>query len=537
MEGQSLAPIAIWWCTSGSSQTYGIRIVNGFTVYADGFQLELGSYATHLAHGDLMDVGWNSTAHASTSGRTAARIRQAVSETVNLAEGTISASIRMNQDMSDLTSVGPVIFEEDTGELSLWWNDGAQDWSFSDGTTTITSTGTAVPSVNDVLHFHATWDPVNGLALYLNGSSIATSGTYTPPTLGTYLYIGTSDSVTRHINATYMGFSTYKRAMTAAEVLADYNNIVEMTNDNSRVETVPWLWTDGGTDQVDNCLDSTRSHYAVCGGVPGSIEAETFIRALGANRFDTTTSGVWLSLIDVDDFIDPLTLLFLDGQGTVKANYCGGETHRQASLSTTAVAVRTLAISDAQALMELEGREFFLITRVDPNANTLMLAARISVGDVTIDTDFRNASGVATECLCHTDSVVFPILSGFIDEYDGNQLTHNVSLLAKRSSGTADLDTDFFQLFPRPFMKVVDNTSTATGFATDGGKTIGIASGAGGKDFSVKDAGIPPIGDTISLAPNKINLLTVFQGDNDVDPVITETIDYIIRVTPRYSLL
>jgi hypothetical protein len=59
-----------------SAQNVGISLqAAGVELFADMFQVELGTYATPPCYGDMLGCAWGGTAHSSTSSRTAARIR------------------------------------------------------------------------------------------------------------------------------------------------------------------------------------------------------------------------------------------------------------------------------------------------------------------------------------------------------------------------------------------------------------------------------------------------------------------------------
>ena len=200
-------------------------------------------YPTTPGHGDMMGWSWSGTAHASTSTRTAGRVRIST-DYLNVAEGTIAAVIKTKISSADFGSELPTIFEEDTGELRFLYNGTITDWTFTDGTNTATSSDETF-DVNETIVLHVTWG-ADGLFIYKNGSQIATNATYTPFTMGPYVYIGTSDSPGRHNNATMLDFRSYATAATAAEVLADYTNIAAIIADGERVGNIPWLWTNDG---------------------------------------------------------------------------------------------------------------------------------------------------------------------------------------------------------------------------------------------------------------------------------------------------
>jgi hypothetical protein len=124
---------------------------------------------------------------------------------------------------------------------------------FTDGTTNLTSAITA-PTLFERRVYHFTWGR-GTFAMYQNGVSLD-SDTFTPNASDTYLYIGSSDSATLHGNFTIMDFTIWGQALTAAEALADYTNVVQVATDGQRVGCVPWLWSELGDDVSKNHDDT-----------------------------------------------------------------------------------------------------------------------------------------------------------------------------------------------------------------------------------------------------------------------------------------
>jgi hypothetical protein len=231
----------------------GILVLHPYTVYVDGFQIEERPYLTPLAYGDLLGNAWTSTAHASTSTRTLARVRQTLADILDIREGTIRIVWKTpyaNTFPNDLwfcqNAAGAIfrIYFDATGDF----------FNFSDGTNNANSAAQTF-SPGDIIVLHATFKPGSGLALYKNGSSVGTSATYTPPSApGTYLYIGTDVTPAFNNNGVFMDFATFDVALTTTQVANDYANIAQLVADAQRVGTIPWLWTSDGDDDVVNVL-------------------------------------------------------------------------------------------------------------------------------------------------------------------------------------------------------------------------------------------------------------------------------------------
>lgn len=530
-----------------ASRATGVILSDGYTVYVDGFQIEQRGLATALSHGDLMGNAWTGTPHASTSARTVSRARLKVSDTMGEAEGSFRAVWKADKNSADL-GANIVIFEEDTGEVSLFWNQSNDKWTFTDGTNTAESAASSWV-VGDVFIFHATYDPTNGLNLYIEGAIDGTDATYTIPTLGTYLYIGSTDAVNQHCDGTLMDFATFDRAMTAAEVLADYTNIVQLTDDNQRVGTIPWLWTKDGDNVVDNCLDSAGStgaphnNYSVMGGVPGSANAITKFRlqltggAPAALAFTTL-----ISRLDVDEYFDPDGQIFQDYSGAAASDvtYCGGDYEIEA-VDTDVSFPTAVTLNNSIFDRHLTDKEFECYTRIHDAGANLSLAWRVGYGlnaDVAIP--YRPISTTTTDKLYGNEKI--KMLSG-LDLFSSDNLNPTVQWqpLVKRTTGGPDnVRFDFAMLMARPLMRIrlspglFDGSNNPDSYLITGQRGVVFVESSDNIDDTARIEG-----DIVELVPEKINIMMSALTDGiDDDHVNTHTLTYTaVNVTPRYQVL
>ena len=82
------------------------------------------------------------------------------------------------------------VFDIDfAADVSLFFDTSADDWLFTDGANTCTSTGESF-SAGDIITLTCTASAAGGLDLYKNGVSIASDATYSPQAGNNYLYIG-----------------------------------------------------------------------------------------------------------------------------------------------------------------------------------------------------------------------------------------------------------------------------------------------------------------------------------------------------------
>jgi hypothetical protein len=150
----------------------------------DGHEFIANGFVTHNCDGSLgAGHAWTGTAHASTSTRTVTVLAYAnpLSDTA----GTISMWWIPYSDQD-----GPDQSLFDEGSLEAYYQASDDRIYFTDGTNTIS---TPALTFSAYVEQHLAFVYGNsGLAIYRNGVSVATGGTYTAPVLGSDIYIGST---------------------------------------------------------------------------------------------------------------------------------------------------------------------------------------------------------------------------------------------------------------------------------------------------------------------------------------------------------
>lgn len=151
-----------------------------------GLQAEKKAYATPVTYGDMPNSAWTSTAHASTSTRSAGSLYY--TNPIDATEGTLGIWWQPFADYDDQ----PTSYLFDEGGLAAYFDSADYKINFTDGTNTAESSALDF-SAGDWVHLVFTWSS-SGLTIYIDGVADGTNGTYTAPTLGSNLYIGSSDT-------------------------------------------------------------------------------------------------------------------------------------------------------------------------------------------------------------------------------------------------------------------------------------------------------------------------------------------------------
>lgn len=521
----------------------GVQVKSGRTVYVTGFQMEELGYSTAFFYGDMLGCAWSGTAHASSSTRTAGRLRLAVADdTFSMGQGTVRVVLRFTS-AATYPDVQRVFHANNgaTGFLAQF-NTTRTQLQFLDGTNTA-SASISAPAVGEVHVYHFVYGP-SGLVIYDNGASVATQATYTPPTGATYLYIGCSTGTTFHGPWVTQDFATFDTQLTAAQVLADYTNITQVSADGQRVSTVPWLWTKDGDDVVDNADDSSRDNWCVVGGVPGSEAADTLL-VLGnsAGWLDTGAyNDLVLSLVDTpyEMFLRPASWIYFDLSGTVDANSSGGE---YLSTSVTTSEATEIASQDfvTDFFRRMSGREVFVYMRIyDEGTGLPSMYVRLYPSSSL--NDYYATTGLQQVSTTQNNWRLLKFGSFVIHDFrDRGLSTTSFSvphweMRALRASGTNNLRFDYVAFVPRP----------ALVFSSDGGNPQAIIRGGTGNEAANwsatanGDVRLPArmFGDAIELRPNLANMLVSFIGSSTANPAIATTLTYHrVIVTPRYALL
>jgi hypothetical protein len=177
-------------------------------------------YTTSLCYGSLPGHNWTGTPNNSPSARIAATLRY--TNPLSTVAGTISLRWKPACDQT-----GPVMYLFSEGNLAAFFDSLGDTIRFTDGTNTI-SVGPLTFSAEVWQHLAFSWSSA-GLKIYRNGALVASGATYTPPTLGTNLYIGSDSAGTNPANGLIDEFAVWGKERTAQDILDSYNSGSEMT--------------------------------------------------------------------------------------------------------------------------------------------------------------------------------------------------------------------------------------------------------------------------------------------------------------------
>jgi hypothetical protein len=449
-----------------------------------------------------------------------------------LAEGSICIVWKPDKPSTSFTG-NPRIYNADFATFRLLFDATNDWWELEDGTNNVTS-AVQTFSAGDIIIFHVVYKP-GELTLYKNGVSIASGATYTPSTAAiTRLWIGGQINESGQTNGTYMNFTTFAQAMSATEVSDDYTNILGQVEDDRRLSPIPWLWTKDGDDIVDNCNDSTRDNFCVIGGVPGNDPAETIFKMIRS----TTTSpyGLLMTLTALKEYMSPASVFYGELQGTVDGGSSGGE-YKTTTVGASAVVLGQFTPdfkTKRQFRDALAGKSFRLITRLKDAGSNLQLGQRYFFqGTATlISSKFRTVSADTNFKMFYTDSIDMLVLDRLLLErdYGTSFVNPTIDLMAKRSSGSAAVDADFFFFSFQPTLFL--ETHTSLQMILKGNKFVGLDSDEELQEFR------EPGGDDIECEPGCLNILQTQLTDDTGKIDITDTLTYDrVYVVPRWALL
>lgn len=509
---------------TGGAAACGVTIKALRTIYLGAMQAEAKAYRTPMCYGDLLGCTWSGTAHASTSVRTAARLRiSTAADTVRTGPfavrlvWTAGAAVANNMTLLDVRdgthTTGPQIYIS-----------GAQFNCIYSGF--IVGHATAV-AANTTYVLHLVFDGAT-FELYVNG--VASGNASTPTTLGAlgaYLYIGTDYSAANHCNGTIGGVALWDVALTASEIAADHANAAAAIADGARVEAVPWLWTKDGDNVVDNCNDSTRDNWCVVGGVGGN--AQTPIR-LHATPTALEPNGVWLVNNHAPVFVKP-DPLFIDYNTNADAS-CSGNGYGSGAINTTGSNIATSTLSQTDYKYLLAGKDAIVFARVEVSAGTLSLKTRILSGSTVLyESDWITTSAGA---------VVFQLFKTYpiraLDaQNDAIGIAGNpqIQLLGKASTGTPTVNIDYACVMAGDFVEYLAKHSASSKMVIFENKAICTDS----SDLFTEN--MPTTGRVpLSVYPNEFNILMLQMGYVGGSNTVADTFTIgAMYVTPKHDLL
>lgn len=508
-----------------SAQATGAIVAIGRCVYLTGFDVEDGPNVTPFFYGDMIGCSWSGSAHASTSARTAARVRLPIGDdTISLGQGSVRVVWRAyfpntfgsNMFLWSCASTG----------LRAYYQASDDKFYLTDGTNTI-STAAQTFSAGDIITLHFTWGP-SGLVIYKNGASAASGGTYSPPSApGSYLYIGTDDSSAQQGYGPFMDLATWDVALTSTQASDDYTNIAQLIADGQSVGTIPWFWTKDGDDVIDDHDDADQDNWGVSGGIPGSDPADTDYRVA------ISAGGEYLFLgHHTDDYLDWLTntsRFYIEGSGTALGSMSGGAAQQ---ISAPTGVPRPSASLTVQKPYKLSG-PFHFFARFDNTAGTDSLTVGFWLS-------YNSGNILGTDKTISISGEQAWYLGAVNFEWNNAILNTEKTLAININFGSAATETFYFD-----FCQVINGNvclilPTYSNIPGSGGSVttmnyfrlrgLNVFTDSGTYNVSASAA--------LDLVPGKANTLIAFiySGTNLHNLSRTYTFTY-IKVSPRYALL
>ena len=503
----------------------GVIVKNGRSVILLGVQFEEQTYYTNLVYGDLLGCAWTGTVHASTSSRTVPGVTLTREDKyLSLAEGAVSVVLRPGLDAAASTSdqelFGLYAPGMGTSGLRMWKESTDQKIYLTDGTNTISTAGQGY-SRGEVQYYTGTWGP-SGLNIYIAGANAATGATYTPASAASQsdLWIGTN------ADAVFLGFDIYGVELTAGQVSTLYTNQLATVTAGRRVSYIPYLFTGDGLGDIYNHDDSGAGHdnWAVLAGIPGSAPAQ-FTHYFSSNT--TSKTAYWLGgySIPLGPFDLPTAQWYGDRSGTADANSSGGEYETDASSPFDyALTMSRNTASQYSFFMRMGGS----------GAGTITVTPYLQSGTGLI-------TGTAKACTVSTTQTLYYIGTMALDndrDFDNDffRPVDNISCVFHGEYSAISSRVDFVMVIPNQIVKIDQGVNNAIGATPD------YISYDGKKSYLFTSAGalqakIPILGDELEIIPDRLNFLWVVIGDHAEAHVISDYINLVTYIDPRYTLL
>jgi hypothetical protein len=520
---------------NASTVTGGHAFTKGTVIYMDGFQVEEKSYATPLAYGDLLGCAWTSTAHASTSTRTAARVKIDITNHPRIGY-TWCVVWKAPQAAADLGDAR--LLYEETNNHRLYFSTSTNVFVFHDGTNSASSAAQTF-AAGDIIIIHCVI-AADGYQIYVNGAASGSAQTTITPMASapTWLHVGSNDSATpgEHCGGTFLAVNIYPVALSAAEIAAHYADLAAVVARGWMVDHIAHAWTKDGDGIVDNgySLTDNIDNRIIIAGIAGDLPADTEI--LG--NVSTGTFDQYLSLVAVSyqtSFMVNVSgtnynIFFYDFDGSADSAAVSGEySSRSMDTSYDAYDTRPIKIGIYKFMA---GKDCILLWRaqatsdVDTYIQPYLELSSSPSNTITFDEKLVNVASANYE-LFETKPLRIPSRLQAQDDLYPGLIYIMPGFNVKIATGSQNFRFDYLALFPRPFLIIND----ANDFYIHG-KSVSRQDVDYGyvKTYSYR-------GDILEFMPGMYNLLQQLKGDDSNDPVKTITIDYNLWYTPRYALL
>lgn len=370
--------------TGVATQT-GVAFTATTTIgFADGFQCTLTKHSAFF-HGDMIGCSWASTKHLSVSSRTAARLRYAYNDILNVRAGWTFCLVWVPPIG---TSGTRTFVEDDIQDLIIRVTSSDEIYAQVDSGESVTSSAITI-TAHDPVVLHVTYDGTT-ITVYNAGASVGSAGPKSAGTTApTWVYVGDSEAGGSECGGTLMRLETFPRAMTAAQVADDYAAVLQQVTDGDRIGPLPWVYTVDGDNIIDNDNDGTRHNYAVVGGLMGD-NVDVSYKLDSSTHFVLASGLTWGSLpVDQRYFDKDIlttggtnTLLFKNGSGTADVD-ANADNVTRISLSTSTTNSMATAITPVGARLLKEAksvRGFFVAKDAGTNTN-VQVQFEIMFGD------------------------------------------------------------------------------------------------------------------------------------------------------------
>jgi len=162
--------------------------------------------------------------------------------------------------------------------------------------------------------------------------------------------------------------------------------------------------------------------------------------------------------------------------------------------------------------------------------------------DTPFDSDWLSALSDSDFTIRHTRSISIPDYRTLLMKY-GYTMTFSANsgiyiAAGRTTSGAANVDIDFYQIFPRPCVRMVHNSAVATTGARYTSKDHRWRAISSANLMTTEL--VETRGDRVELEPGKVNTLISLIGDETsaAAATIAATLTYnFIYVIPRWELL
>lgn len=513
-----------------AATTTGLQILGGYSVYLLGFQMEEKAYHTPLAFGDMLGHIWSGTAHASTSVRAAANLNVArTDDYISLAQGTINVIWKPNY--SNTFGTSEILFglyksDYTVNSLRGYFEQSTDVFVLNDGTNTASS---AAQTFNggDVIHLTFTWGPA-GLVIYKNGVSIATAGTYTPPsaTNSYYFVIGQFNSGGQ-CNGDLLGFDVYPTQATQAQVTAIYTAARAIVSGAGRVSTVPLWWVKAGDGVVSNVHDATRNNWGVIIGCPGSMESETEFTILPSSRLRL---GYWVMRSNYPTSYRPDTMV-VDMSGTADVGNAVGDAVYQFNTPGTWADATMVDNGGAGVLRPdlINGKvKYFLRAQHTTGVGAFYFQPWLGTATSRIFGLRKPFSMSTNYCVyfCGDMDTSLPVPSS-----PNQKLNLGLGMDCTGASGNLKSDYGLWINGPASLVQVDGNWPSWTYLVLNGNKPY-LLDGSANYYYSAAW-----VGEVVNALPGSYNIIWYIAGNDRGQHFIGDTATFAIKITPRFSLV